>query len=312
MNILITGGSGYIGGRLANFFASSNHEVHIASRRFPSDSVDSRVKFHMVDWNDESSLGSLVKGIDVIIHCAGMNKQDCQSNPVAAFEFNGYASARLAKAAKENNVKQFLYFSTVHVYSSNLCGTISEKTPTNNDHPYALSHLLGESLIAKEIGGCIDTRIIRLANSYGVPAYENNDAWNLMVNDFAQQARKSNRIVIEDNPKKQINTIPMVLLIEVIDSILKARNQKCVKIYNIGTGKSRSIIQIAESIKMISQELFGDSVDIIINPNKIEEVDPWFFESSRISFSAQHIELCVKSELSQLLLFCEKNNKTVQ
>ena len=68
MRVLITGGSGLIGGRLAKYLKKKRLKIVIASRkrRFFQGS-----KFKKINWNSYKNLEKLCQNIDVIINCAG-------------------------------------------------------------------------------------------------------------------------------------------------------------------------------------------------------------------------------------------------
>ena len=151
LNILITGGFGFIGGRVSIYLGELGQNIIIGTRKISS-TTSFKKKFNKkkVVWNDFTSLKQLCQGIDVIIHTAGMNSQDCANDPVAALEFIGVATTRLVSAALSSGVKKFIYLSTAHIYSSPLVGKISEETYPKNFHPYATSHLAGEMLFQPE------------------------------------------------------------------------------------------------------------------------------------------------------------------
>ena len=86
MKILITGASGYLGGRISSFFSTmSKYEIILASRRavkIPNNFKN--IKVIQINWKDEESILNACTNIDVIIHTAGMNAQDCYINPKEA------------------------------------------------------------------------------------------------------------------------------------------------------------------------------------------------------------------------------------
>ena len=91
------------------------------------------------------------ENVDVVIHTAGMNAQECASDPEQALAFNGTVTADLVSSAVKQGVQKFIYLSTAHVYKEPLVGTISESSQTTNTHPYATSHLAGEIPVLEQI-----------------------------------------------------------------------------------------------------------------------------------------------------------------
>ena len=106
MRILITGAFGYLGGRVSSFFSSiPDHEIILASSRNVKTSyLPKHIKFIQINWEDEQSVLNACSNIDIIIHTAGMNAQECIANPVEALIVNGVYTAKLVKSAILNNV----------------------------------------------------------------------------------------------------------------------------------------------------------------------------------------------------------------
>ena len=119
MRVLIAGGFGFAGGRLANYMHRAGYQVILGSRKAsePPDWLP-RAEVARLDWNSVDALEAACSGADVVIQAAGMNAQDCAADPVAALMVNGVATARLMEAAGRAAVKRFVYLSTAHVYGS--------------------------------------------------------------------------------------------------------------------------------------------------------------------------------------------------
>ena len=78
MRILITGGSGYLGSRLAVYLTNLGHHIILATRKIKSNPqwLPSAEVIN-IDWNDREALYNICKGVDQVIHAAGINSQDC-------------------------------------------------------------------------------------------------------------------------------------------------------------------------------------------------------------------------------------------
>ena len=93
MNILITGGFGYIGSRLVKHLHNEGHQVTIGTHSLNCHhDWLTQVKVVFTDWNDSFALEKICNGVDVVIHAAGMNAKDCEDNP----EMTGESSKRQA------------------------------------------------------------------------------------------------------------------------------------------------------------------------------------------------------------------------
>jgi UDP-glucose 4-epimerase len=144
MRILVIGGFGFVGGRVAKHLHRAGYSIVLGTRQaYSSPEWLRQAEVVQLHWHDAAALERSCRGVDVVIHAAGMNAQDCAADPVSALEFNGLATARLLAAAIRAGVQRFIYLSTAHVYASPLVGTITENTCPRNLHPYATSHLGG-------------------------------------------------------------------------------------------------------------------------------------------------------------------------
>ena len=118
MRVLITGGLGYVGERLAQAVtAETDYEVVISTRNINNlYEPEHKAEVVKIDWDSIACIESICSGMDVIIHAAGVNALDCIDDPVNALEFNGVTTAKLITSAVKTGVKKFVYLSTAHVY----------------------------------------------------------------------------------------------------------------------------------------------------------------------------------------------------
>ncbi len=199
MRVLITGGFGYLGGRLAQFLVSQTGDEILLGSRQQTEPPQwlPQAKVVQTRWDSLAGLEHICSAVDVVVHLAGMNAQDCAADPIAALEVNAVATARLLQAAVRQGVKRFIYLSTAHVYGSPLIGVITEETCPVSLHPYATSHRAGEDVVrAAHQRGEIEGVVIRLSNAYGAPAHKDANCWMLLVNDLCRQAVTTGQLVL--------------------------------------------------------------------------------------------------------------------
>ena len=252
MKILITGASGYLGGRISSFFSTmSKYEIILASRRavkIPNNFKN--IKVIQINWKDEESISNACKNIDVIIHTAGMNAQDCYINPKEANNVNGIYTARLVENAILNKVKKIIYFSTAHVYNSPLKGIITEDVKPKNKHPYSTSNLAGEkSVIQAHLSGKIQGVVLRLSNCIGAPKDVNSNCWMLLVNDLCKQIIEHQKMKLNTDGKQLRNFITITDVCRVVNLIIDLNfksNENT--IFNVGN-KTISILEMAGIIQ---------------------------------------------------------------
>lgn len=251
MKILVTGGKGYLGGRLCQFFASSDdYQVFCGTRNFVS-LQESGIEERMTDWSSQESLLLCCRGIDVIVHLAGMNAADCDKDPVAALMLNGIGTAQLLEAAKTEGVKRFIYISTAHVYGSPLMGHITEDTFPFPIHPYATSHKTAEDLVLalRGTGSGLEGVVLRLSNAYGVPVRMEVNCWGLLFNDLCRQAVTQETIILRSSGMQRRDFVPITDVCRAIAHLLTLPIEKFNKpIFNIGGNWSPTVLEIASII----------------------------------------------------------------
>ena len=314
MRFLITGGGGFIGGRLAQYLIAEGNQVNLGSRKafaapppwLPRSGVC------LTQWGSRESLVEACHQVDVVIHAAGMNSRDCAADPNAAIEFNGKATARLLEAAESSGVQRFLYLSTAHVYANPLRGSISESTPTHNPHPYAISNLAGERAV---LSCCTSSQmqgvIVRLSNVFGAPAYKDVDCWMLLANDLCRQSVEHGVMRLQSSVHQRRDFVPMTDLCNVL-SVLACYPDKKInaQVFNVCSGKSKSIIDMARLIQLRCQLLLGfrPEIELPSGVQSTEEVSVDFeFQIEKLSDLGVSIDVDCIPEIDDLLVFCTEN-----
>jgi UDP-glucose 4-epimerase len=311
MKILVTGGRGYLGGRIARNFLDLGHTVSITSRQPAKESFPgASIKFLDPDWSSSSQLAKACEGIDVVIHAAGINADDCLKNPELAIEFNGKTSERLAIASEQVGVKKFIYFSTAHVYCDPLVNFLDEDSPTQNEHPYATSHLLGEKgVLYSQKQGDMQRCVLRLSNVYGKPEDKNTNCWRLVVNDMARQVAEQSSIILKTSGKQKRDFVSISDLLDFITGITKESFRfKQPQIINFGSGESLSLLDMASLISEISLSIFN-FLPLIQTGNQeiLTENLPLEYSSKFESVIKQFRKNNVQKEIHDLLTYSKNN-----
>lgn len=307
MKVLISGGFGYVGGRLARHLAFSGHEVFIGSRTVHSKPtwLDNGSSIVM-NWEDERTLLSACKNIDVVIHAAGMNARECLKNPELALKVNGDATESLVRAASKQLVSKFIYLSSAHVYTDNLTGVITEESNITNTHPYAISQMAGEqATINGHSNSTMKTIIVRLANAIGPPLDKDVNCWMLVINDLCKQAAIDRQLVIRDSSKAVRNFITMTNVSLGLEFLINYRqNTLHPLICNMGD-QTKSIGRIASLIQLIYMEEKGIDLKVIESSDNQSKTQYLDFRSSVLTDMGFECILNFKQELIELVKFCE-------
>ncbi len=309
MRILITGGFGFVGGRLAWHLAQTGHQIVLGSRKaVRSPAWLSHAEMAQMNWDDAAALERICNGVDVVIQAAGMNAQDSAADPVAALAFNGLATARLVAAASRVGVKRFVYLSTAHVYASPLVGTINEDTCTRNLHPYATSHLAGEhAVLSASERGLIQGIVLRMANAFGAPMHKDVNCWMLLVNDLCRQAIQVRKLVLSSSGQQQRDFIGMTEVCRVVEQLAFGSRDDCeTGIFNLGAGMAQPVLAMAQTIQQRCVKVLGFEPELHREQGrKNDSFEPLSYRVDRLGeIGIKVVGINNQDEIDRLLRYC--------
>lgn len=309
MKVLIAGGFGFVGSRIAQALATAGCEISLGSRTargapewLPAAEV------RIMDWSNTKALQEACHGADAVVHAAGMNAAACGRDPAAALEVNGVWTARLVDAAARAGVHRFFYFSTAHVYASPLQGDIDENSPPCNLHPYASSHLAGELALRHTLAsGRIAGAVLRLSNGFGVPASSDADCWSLLVNDLCRQAASRTALTLQSSGEQLRDFVTLNAVCAGVLMLL-CTPETLPPVINIGGGSCMSVLDMARLIQARCQAVLGRTPPLHTGERK-ETALPLRYGS----IHAQRLGLpssIAEPELDALLTFCKTHFST--
>ncbi len=243
--VLVTGGTGYLGGRIVDFLAGQGHSVKSGTRRksLAGDGIHVYTNF-----DDQVDLTRSFGEFDAIVHLAGMNEIDASTDPEAAILTTANYTVRALKASKDNGIGKFIYFSTAHVYGSPLRGVLDEQSPTFPTHPYSITHRASEDFVYEaHVKSELSTVIFRLSNGFGFPMDKNVNRWTLLVNDLCKQLAISGKITLKSPGIQYRDFITLHDVCRAVEFFLD-KSKLVNPFFNLGSGTSIRIIDMAEAI----------------------------------------------------------------
>ena len=201
MNILVTGGAGYIGSSLLRTLASDRSLAvrrvrvldNMREEKFPSlMNLPQSVAYEFVlgDIRNEDDVQAAIgDDTDVVVHLAALcNATISFGRPAATEEINYGGTVNVVRAARlAPSVKRFIYASTTSVYGPT-SGIVDEESPCFPASPYAEFKLKGEADVlglATDTGGRLQPTVLRFATVYG---YSPGLRVHTVVNIFAFRA----------------------------------------------------------------------------------------------------------------------------
>lgn len=265
--VLLTGGLGYLGGRVAQTLVAAGHDVACGSRRKDASSPAwlPQMRIIPLDWNSSASLIEACSGVDCVIHLAAMNEIESAKDPIAALQMNGVASTMLLQAAINASVPRFIYFSTAHVYGAPLQGSIDEQTLPRPQHPYAITHKVTEDFVlAAHDQKKIEGIVFRLSNAFGAPATPEIDRWTLLVNDLCRQAVTTGQLKLLSAGTQLRDFITLEDVARAVLHVMRLDNRSLADgLFNLGGENSSSIVAMTRLVAGRWRALTGRDIEII-------------------------------------------------
>jgi UDP-glucose 4-epimerase len=265
MRLLLTGGFGYLAGRIADTLADA-HTVVLSSRGVPAAARPWASKFEVrhCDVLEPASHAAALEGIDAVIHLASLDEREAEADPYRAIAVSAEGTRLLLAAARAASVQRFVFFSTFHVYGPTAPAVVDEEVPTRASHPYAIAHLAGEGFCrqARERGQ--DVLIVRPSNGYGAPNWLEVDRWTLAHNDFCRQAVRTGRIVLRSSGMQHRDFVGASDIAAATQLLVEAPREALGDgVFNVGGRLSLAVYDVARKVQAQARELL--KIDCPIN-----------------------------------------------
>ncbi|MDP6543312.1 MAG: SDR family oxidoreductase [Phycisphaerae bacterium] len=269
MNVLITGGTGYLGGRIADHLKTARGDVKLYLTALGSQPLGAWARnFNILrmDVLEDKSIARCFEAcdFDAVVHLAAINEIDSMKDPELAIDVNTKGTFDLLRAASERGVKSFIYFSTFHVYGETAPGAINEDSPTRPHHPYAITHRTAEDYV-RHFARYHDmqTLVLRLSNGYGYPMDTCVNRWTLVFNDLCRQAVTTGKIVLTSSGRQHRDFIALSDVARGVAHFLGTEDKWGDGLYNLGGNCSMSILEVAERVADVYAEAFSKPRPVI-------------------------------------------------
>jgi nucleoside-diphosphate-sugar epimerase len=166
MNILIIGGSGFIGSNLKKHLEKKGHTISTLGKK--NESI-------ICDITNFNEINDKIKNFDCVIHLAGLIlPKESNERPRDYFEVNTFGTLNVIEVCRLNNIKNIIFASSSKVYGKTNEKTINENTSKCPDTPYGYSKLAAENICESYNKAYnMEIKILRFFNIYGPRQNEN-------------------------------------------------------------------------------------------------------------------------------------------
>lgn len=275
MQILVTGGAGFIGSHLCERLIFENHQVTVldsvtTGRLSNLSSILASPNFKIVEGSilETNLLNHLIKDSDYVFHlAAAVGVFNIVQNPLASLLTNIRGTENVLEAAHASSTPVFLTSSS-EVYGKNISDSLKESddrilgSPVTLRWSYSEAKAIDESLAyAYFVEKQLETRIIRFFNTVGPRQL---GAYGMVVPRFVKSALENESITIYGDGKQTRCFAHVYDVIDAMMSVAFAENTVG-KVINIGNNVEISINELAQ--KIIDET--GSSSDIAYVPYEV-------------------------------------------
>ena len=302
MNVLVTGGAGYIGSHVVRMLLKRNHSVVIIDNlsRGHIESLPEGVKFEQVNLLDYDDLRTAISShkIDAVIHFAAFAYVgESVENPGLYYVNNVTGSINLIRALNENNIKKIVFSSTCSLYGNPGHVPISEKEKLNPINPYAKTKYFIEQVLSDfDVSFGMKYAALRYFNAAGADfdgiIGESHEPEPHLIPIVLQAAlgKREKVMIFGDDYQTEDGTCirDYIHVYDLADAHIKAleylNNGGESTVINLGTGTGYSVKEIIESARritereikaVISERRAGDPAILIADNKKAGEVLGW-------------------------------------
>ena len=277
--ILITGGAGFIGSNLCEFFLAKDHEVicldnFSTGHRHNISSLFENEKFHLIegDIRDLNTCNEVVKGVDYVLHQAALGSVPRSINdPITSNDVNVSGFLNMLVASRDAGVKRFVYAASSSTYGD------SENLPKVEDKigkplsPYAITKYVNElyaDIFSKTYGlECIGLRYFNVFGRKQDP----NGAYAAVIPKFVMQLMQHESPLINGTGDFSRDFTYIDNVIQMNELAMLTTNIEAINtVYNTAVGDRTTLNQLVSYLKEFLAEKDSKiaKIEITHGPNR--------------------------------------------
>lgn len=286
MNILVTGGAGFIGSTLVDRLVALGHRVTVIDNE-SSESNDrfyynDDATYYNLDVSDYDSTRGLYDNKDYVFHLAAESRiHQTIENPLLAVRTNTGGTATVLQCSLEAGVKRVMYSSTSAAYGLKNIPPLNESMPEDCLNPYSVTKVAGEKLceMYSKLYG-LETVVFRYFNVFG-PREPVKGPYAPVVGLFLRKHRNNEPLtIVGDGLQRRdfvhVNDVVWANILAMnysgsIDTVSGA-------VYNVGTGVNYTVLelaqQISDNITYISPRP-GEARETLADNTRIQKTFGW-------------------------------------
>lgn len=314
MNILVTGGLGFIGSHTVVELIKNNHTVIVVDNL-----VNSKVEviekimsitgvkpvFYPIDVTNEKDVEKIFKNhqVEGVLHLAGLKSVGESIEKPLEYYFNNVVSTIvLSRTGMKYGVEKFVFSSSAAVYGEQNLPLMEEMELKKSENPYAETKLMSERLLTDiaNVNKDFSVSLLRYFNPVGahrsglIGEQPKGSPNNLMPLIVKVAKGESEKIYIYGDDYDTIDGTGVRDYIHVVDLakghvVAIEGENKGAQIYNLGTGKGTSVLELINTFMKVNNikipyeivgRRAGDIASSFADPSRAEQELGWKAELS--------------------------------
>ena len=260
MNVLITGGAGFIGSHLTKKYIDRGDDVYVIDNLLTGNKRNieplSKEKLHFFEEDIRTFDYQKIPEIEIVYHLASpASPIQYKKYPIETLMTNAYGTFRLMEHAKSGAVKKIVLASTSEVYGDPLVHPQNESY-FGNVNPIGLRACYDEAkrfaealVMSYKQKYNLDVRIARIFNTYG-PNMEVDDG--RVISNFISQILKGQSITIYGTGKQTRSFCYVSDMVEGIIALGQTANLSG-QVINLGNPDEKTVLELVEIIKNLME-----------------------------------------------------------
>lgn len=302
--ILVTGGLGYIGSHTCVELLENNYEVVVIDNLYNStlgvidrieEITNKSFKFYLADVRDKKILTQIFTENDIyaVIHFAGLKAVgESVEKPLEYYDNNITATLNLLEVMKKFDVKNIIFSSSATVYGKPKTVPIKEDFPLSVTNPYGRCKLFIEEILNDLYISDKDWNIVLLRYFNPIGAHKSGKIGespvgipnNLIPYVTEVAVGKLDHVNVFGDDYDTEDGTGVRDYIHVVDlarghiqAIKKFEEEKNVRIYNLGTGRGYSVLDIINTFS----DIVGKKIKYVITKRRSGDIDKCFADPTK-------------------------------
>lgn len=279
---LITGGAGFIGSHLARTLVQQGQQVTVLDDLSGGtlqnlSSLREKIRFIQGDICDFQTCLDACTGVDYVLHHAALvSVVESMAKPRQTLQINVQGTQNILEAARQKGVKRVVFASSAAVYGTRPQMPYTETTPPDCQSPYAWSKQAGTELcqLYTQAYG-LETVVLRYFNVFG-PGPNPHAAYAAVIAKFMQAAASDQPLDIEWDGLQSRDFVNVKDVVQA--NLLVALHGVPGEIYNVASGRTHTLLDLAGTIEKIS----GRKLTRVMRPKRPGDVHESSADISKI------------------------------